>query len=87
MTPETILGQLIPKESLTFLEEKSIQFQCSCSKQRTTETLKLLGKLELLDMIEKQKGAEVFCNFCNERYTFNDQDLQQIILEIDHAQH
>jgi molecular chaperone Hsp33 len=87
MTPEMILGQLIPNESLTFLEEKLVRFQCSCSKQRTTETLKLLGKQELLDMIEKQKGAEVICNFCNQKYTFNDQDLQQIIAEIDHAQH
>ena len=87
MTPETILTQLIGKESLTFLEEKSILFRCTCSKQRTTETLKLLGKTELLDMIEKQKGAEVFCNFCNERYTFNDKDLKKIIAEIDHAQH
>ena len=87
MTPEVILTQLIAKESLTFLEEKSIQFRCSCSKQRTTETLKLLGKKELLDMIEKQKGAEVFCNFCNERYAFNDNDLKKIISELDHAQH
>jgi molecular chaperone Hsp33 len=87
MTPETILTQLIGKESLTFLEEKSILFRCTCSKQRTTETLKLLGKTELIDMIEKQKGAEVFCNFCNERYTFNDKDLKKIIAEIDHAQH
>ena len=87
MTPETILTQLIGKESLTFLEEKSISFRCSCSKQRTTETLKLLGKTELLDMIEKQKGAEVFCNFCNERYAFDNNDLNNIITEIDHAQH
>lgn len=87
MTPAQIMGQLIPKEFLTFLDEKMVRFQCSCSKQRTTETLKLLGKIELLDMIDKQKGAEVICNFCNERYVFNDQELQQIISEIDHAQH
>jgi molecular chaperone Hsp33 len=87
MTPEMILGQLIPKESLTLIDEKSIRFQCNCSKQRTTETLKLLGKSELLDMIEKQKGAEVICNFCNESYTFNDVDLHRIISQIDHAKH
>jgi molecular chaperone Hsp33 len=87
MTPEMILGQLIPKESLTLIDEKSIRFQCNCSKQRTTETLKLLGKSELLDMIEKQKGAEVICNFCNECYTFNDVDLHRIISQIDHAKH
>jgi molecular chaperone Hsp33 len=82
-----ILGQLIPKESLTLIDEKSIRFQCNCSKQRTTETLKLLGKSELLDMIEKQKGAEVICNFCHECYTFNDVDLHRIISQIDHAKH
>jgi molecular chaperone Hsp33 len=45
--------------------------------------LKLLGKVELFDMIAQQKGADVHCNFCNEHYAFNDGELKKIITEID----
>ena len=83
LTPETILKSFMPDGNLKFFEQKAIHFQCSCSRQRTIETLKLLGKVELLDMIAQQKGADVHCNFCNEHYAFNDGELKKIITEID----
>ncbi len=87
MTPETILKNLIPEKDLNILENKSIAFKCTCSRERTESTLKLLGKAELLDMIKEQHGADVHCNFCNEHYAFSEKDLNNIILKLDQQQH
>ena len=87
MTPETILKTLIPEKDLNILENKSIAFKCTCSRERTESTLKLLGKAELLDMIKEQHGADVHCNFCNEHYAFSEKDLNNIILKLDQQQH
>ena len=87
LTPETILKELMPDGKLQFFEQKAIQFQCTCSRQRKIEWLKLLCKAELLDMIATKKGADVHCNFCNEHYAFKDIELKKIITELDHQQH
>lgn len=79
LTPETLLHHLLANHALTILETSPVRFQCTCSRQRTTETLKLLGEVELNDMLIKDKGAHVQCNFCNDQFHFVEQDLKDII--------
>lgn len=86
-TPEDVLKTLIPEKHLTLLNTKDITFKCTCSRERTELTLKLLGKAELEDMINVQHRADVHCNFCSEHYAFSEQDLKSIILKLNHPQH
>jgi len=86
-TPEDVLKTLIPENNLTILNSKDITFKCTCSRERTESTLKLLGQAELEDMIKVQHGADVHCNFCSEHYAFSEQDLKSIILKLNHPQH
>lgn len=86
-TPEDVLKTLIPENNLTILNTKDITFKCTCSRERTESTLKLLGQAELEDMIKVQHGADVHCNFCSEHYAFSEQDLKNIILKLNHPQH
>ncbi|MFT9486488.1 Hsp33 family molecular chaperone HslO [Tepidibacillus infernus] len=78
MSPEQIL-ETIFAEKVEFLESMNIQFKCSCSHNRIEQMLISLGKEEIKDMIEKENGAEVVCQFCNTKYYFNKEDLLQII--------
>jgi molecular chaperone Hsp33 len=87
LSPEEILKKIIPEAHLQLLETKPVRFQCSCSRQRTEATLMLLGKVELLDMIKSQHGADAHCNFCNEHYQFSEQDLLTLIKQLEHPQH
>lgn len=87
LSPEEILKKIIPEAHLQLLETKPVRFQCSCSRQRTEATLMLLGKVELLDMINTQHGADAHCNFCNEHYQFSEQDLLSLIKQLEHPQH
>jgi molecular chaperone Hsp33 len=58
-------------------EKTSVQFTCSCAKQKLTDVLASLGDEELANLIA-QGEAEVVCHFCNERYLFSREELLKI---------
>lgn len=61
------------------LENKPIAFKCTCSKEKTAGLLKTVSAGQLKTMIEEDHGADVTCNFCNETYHFNEDELQKIL--------
>ena len=60
-------------------ESQLVRFSCRCSFDRVLGALKMLGEAELLDMIEKDEGAEATCQFCNEVYQATESELSRII--------
>lgn len=79
--PEAIAKQLIPEQSLHMLETMSVQFTCTCSKERMLQAIKGLGEAEVQSMIEQDRGAEVTCHFCNEVYNITEKELQDLLIE------
>lgn len=61
------------------LSEKPCNFFCPCTKERFKNSLITLSKEDLQEMIEKDKGAEIVCHYCNNTYNFNTKDLEEII--------
>ncbi len=61
--------------------KKQPLWQCDCSRMRTERALIALGREELTDMIEKDGGAELTCQFCNKAYGFTAADLQALLKE------
>jgi molecular chaperone Hsp33 len=57
------------------------RWQCDCSRARTERALIALGREELADMIERDGGAELTCQFCNEAYGFTADDLSALLKE------
>jgi molecular chaperone Hsp33 len=73
---EDLLGDL----GLNILPQNQlVQFSCHCSGDRVIGALKILGTDELRDMIEKDNGAEVTCEFCNEVYQIPRTELEQLV--------
>ncbi|MGG4397467.1 Hsp33 family molecular chaperone HslO [Paenibacillus thiaminolyticus] len=60
------------------MERMPIRFQCQCSRERVERTLISVGKGELTAMIEEDGQAEVVCHFCNEKYSFGREELEQL---------
>ncbi|MEM6612976.1 MAG: Hsp33 family molecular chaperone HslO [Cyanobacteria bacterium P01_C01_bin.72] len=82
-TLETIVRELLGDLDLfIFPESYPVSFSCSCSWERVLGALKMLGEAELLDMIEKDEGAEAICQFCGEVYQANEEQLYQLIAEL-----
>ena len=64
------------------LETKELKYECNCSKDRFKKGLKSLGKVEIENILNEDKKAEIVCNFCNKKYVFNEDDLKEILFEL-----
>jgi molecular chaperone Hsp33 len=80
LTPEEILAKLLDEPKI--LSRTDIRFQCTCSAEKVGQALVSLGKEEMKSIIEEQGEAEVHCHFCNERYHYDKETLQQILNEM-----
>lgn len=80
-TPEEILGLLFTGIEYQTLEKRELAFACSCSRERIERVLLSMGKRELVSLKEDQHGAEVTCEFCGQRYVFEESDLDRLLVE------
>lgn len=81
LTPEEILMTLLGENNVEILETVPVKFECTCSKERFGNALISLGKKELQEMIEEDGQAEAQCHFCNEKYIFTKEELEEFIRE------
>lgn len=81
LTPEELLEEILGKGNVHFLETVPVSFSCNCSKDRFASAIIGLGKVEIRDMIEEDGQAEVHCHFCNEKYLFSKQELEELCKE------
>ena len=66
-------------ENIKILEENIIPlYECDCSKEHMADGLATLGKKELEDIIENEGKAELVCHFCNKKYGFSKEELENI---------
>lgn len=65
------------------ISNKSVtpKYKCYCSKERMEKALISIGKTELEDMIREQGSAELTCQFCDNRYTFDKTELEKLLKE------
>ncbi|WP_047980737.1 Hsp33 family molecular chaperone HslO [Ornithinibacillus contaminans] len=77
-TPEEILERLFEGETIKIHEKMPIAFSCKCSKERLAQAIIGLGKDEIQQMIDEDHGAEASCHFCNETYTFTEEELKEL---------
>ena len=79
MSLSGLLGNFFSEMNIKILGEERPVYKCDCSYDRIKEALASLGPAELRDMIQKDKGAEITCRFCNKKYNFNEQELELIM--------
>ncbi len=65
------------------MENKAVEpkYECKCSKERMEKALIAIGKDELKALIDEQGEAELTCQFCDNSYTFNKGELEQLLAE------
>ena len=73
-----LLHRLFHEEDLRVFEPRPVFFRCSCTRERVTDMLRLLGQDEVRAIITERGEVEVHCEFCNRRYVFDAIDSAQI---------
>ena len=81
-SPEDILKLILGDLNLEINEKIEAGFRCNCSRKRIEKALISIGRKELETMVNENKPIEVGCHFCNKKYNFNVNDIEQILEEI-----
>lgn len=55
------------------------KYECKCSKERMEEALISIGAKEIEDIITEQGEAELTCHFCDNKYKFNREELEDLL--------
>jgi len=76
-TPEGIIRWLVG-DDFVIHETMDIHFKCKCSRERVTDSLISVGPVELQSIIDEDGQAELVCHFCNEKYQFSKEQLEQL---------
>ena len=73
---EEIIKEIFP--DFIELSRNDVNYKCDCSKKKFSKIIKLIGKEELDDIIEKDHGCHVTCNFCRKEYNYSEEELIEI---------
>lgn len=79
--PEQLLQQIFGNVPYTVLESHDVFFRCGCSREKVERALLSFDSGELKDMIERDGGAQVSCEFCRQPYQFDRAELEKLIVE------
>lgn len=78
-TPQSMLEYILGEFGLEVTDTVQAAFRCDCSRERVRRALAGIGEQELRDMIQEGKPIEVNCHFCGTSYTFETDDLKEIL--------
>lgn len=78
---DTLLYRLFHQESVQCFEPASLNFACTCSRERVAGMLQMMGAEEVASVIQEQGSVEVQCDFCNQRYVFDEDDAAGLFVD------
>lgn len=70
-------------ENIELLEDNlEIKYDCDCNKEKFEKGLISIGKDDLTKIIEEDGKAEIVCQFCNKKYNFSKEELENLLKKI-----
>ena len=73
-----IVHRLFHEEDVRIFDPQPVHFECSCSRERVSGMLRMLGLDEVRSILTEQGQVEVGCEFCMQRYVFDAVDAEQL---------
>jgi molecular chaperone Hsp33 len=85
-TPAELLGlearelvlRLFHEEDIRLFDPEPMAFRCSCSRQTIERVLQGLGHEEVRDIVAERGTVDVACEFCGQRYVFDQVDAEAL---------
>lgn len=78
-TPKEAVEKIFVGMDVKELETIYPAYQCDCSRERLERAILSLGKDEIEKIILEDGQAEIVCRFCNKKYQFHKEDLQNLL--------
>ena len=84
MTLEEIAKKVTGDENIEILEDNIVpEYKCDCSKEHMKDALVSIGKKDLEEILKEDGKLEAMCHFCNKKYIFTKEELEEMIANID----
>lgn len=80
---EDIVGKALEGFDFHITDKKNIGYHCNCSRERVRRVLSSIGRDEIEAIIREDGKAELDCHFCNEKYYFDIDELNEILSELE----
>lgn len=78
---ETLLKRLYHEETIRLYPASELSFFCTCSQERIGKALHQLGYDELQSILEEMGKISINCDFCQQGYHFQQQDIDELFPE------
>jgi molecular chaperone Hsp33 len=75
-----IIRRLYHEEDVRVFDPLPAVFRCSCSRERVSAMLRMLGRDEVQAALDEQGKIDVQCEFCNQHYGFDEIDVAQLFV-------
>ncbi len=75
------LSEIFDKRPLIISHSTPLHHNCRCSRDMLRKIVSGFAEEELIDMKEKDDGAEMECGFCRKKYRFSGEELIAILKE------
>ena len=77
--PAALLRTVLSDFDVEIQETSPISYRCYCSRDRVERALISMGVEELEDLLAKQGGCELGCQFCDKAYRYSAEELRSLI--------
>ena len=75
---EEVLYRLFNEEKVRIYPPEKIDFSCHCSREKISNTLRVMGQVDLESILKERRTIEVDCEFCGEKYHFDSKDVANL---------
>ncbi len=80
---EEIARTVVGDEDIMILaQELDMKYECDCNREKFERGLISIGKEELSKIIDEDGEATTVCHFCNKKYHFDKEDLEDLLKKI-----
>jgi molecular chaperone Hsp33 len=79
LTAQQLLLRLYHEDQVRLFDTAAVLFHCNCSRERTLSALTTLDPVEVEDILREMGAVTMDCEFCNQQYRFERDDLAQFL--------
>lgn len=87
LAPQQMLLRLFNEYPCELYNPRKLSFRCTCSTEKSDQTLLVLGRDDLLALASEQPEIHVDCEFCGHRYAYDQQAIDNLLKRNSSALH
>ena len=76
-----MLADMLGEFGVEITDRIPVQYACNCSKERILKALVSIPKSDIREMIDDNEPIEVKCQFCNTAYSFDVEELKEMLAD------